>query len=90
MPPTTYTMVAFMKRKPGMSQEDFFKYWEDVHGPLVKPWAERFGLTYKQVGFSACPLLPRPVLTPSGSQWREPAQRPRVRVPRTVRRLRHL
>lgn len=57
MPATTHTMVAFIKRKEGMSLEDFYKYWEDVHGPLVKPWAEKHGLTYKQVGFG--PLFGR-------------------------------
>ncbi|CAK7198321.1 hypothetical protein SEUCBS139899_000981 [Sporothrix eucalyptigena] len=49
MPATTHTMVAFIKRKEGMSLEEFYKYWEEVHGPLVKPWAEKHGLTYKQI-----------------------------------------
>lgn len=51
MAPTSHTMVAFIKRKEGMSLEEFYKYWEEVHGPLVKPWAEKHGLTYKQVSF---------------------------------------
>ncbi|OAA66757.1 Dimeric alpha-beta barrel [Niveomyces insectorum RCEF 264] len=49
MPPTTYTMVAFIKRKEGMSVADFNHHWEAVHGPLVKPWAEKYGMTYKQI-----------------------------------------
>ena len=44
-----HSMVFFIKRKDGMSPDAFYKYWEGVHGPLVKPWAERHGLTYKQV-----------------------------------------
>jgi uncharacterized protein (TIGR02118 family) len=27
--------VSFIKRKPGMSREDFSQYWLDVHGPLA-------------------------------------------------------
>ncbi|MFC1926664.1 EthD domain-containing protein [Chloroflexota bacterium] len=28
-------LVAFLKRKPGMSREEFFKYWKENHGPLA-------------------------------------------------------
>jgi uncharacterized protein (TIGR02118 family) len=28
-------LIAFVKRKPGMSPEDFHEYWRNVHGPLV-------------------------------------------------------
>ena len=27
--------LSFVKRKPGMSPQDFFRYWEDVHGPIA-------------------------------------------------------
>lgn len=27
--------VSFIKRKPGMSPEEFSQYWRDVHGPLA-------------------------------------------------------
>jgi uncharacterized protein (TIGR02118 family) len=27
--------ISFLKRKPGMSREEFFRYWQDVHGPLA-------------------------------------------------------
>ena len=36
--PQTLTMVKTifqMKRRPGMSLDDFRKYWVDVHGPIV-------------------------------------------------------
>ena len=28
-------LVAFLKRKPGMSPEDFQQHWREVHGPLI-------------------------------------------------------
>jgi uncharacterized protein (TIGR02118 family) len=28
-------VVMVVKRKPGVSREEFYKYWKDVHGPLV-------------------------------------------------------
>jgi uncharacterized protein (TIGR02118 family) len=27
--------ISFLKRKPGMNREEFFRYWQDVHGPLA-------------------------------------------------------
>ena len=29
-------LFAFVKRKEGMSREDFLRYWHDVHGPLIR------------------------------------------------------
>ena len=29
-------VIATLKRKEGMSQEEFSRYWEDNHGPLIK------------------------------------------------------
>ncbi|EPE06327.1 ethyl tert-butyl ether degradation [Ophiostoma piceae UAMH 11346] len=48
-----HSMILFLKRKDGTSVDEFYKYWEGVHGPLVKPWAERHGLTYKQIRMGA-------------------------------------
>lgn len=28
-------LICFVKRKPGMSPEDFHRYWRERHGPLV-------------------------------------------------------
>lgn len=102
MAPTSHTMVAFIKRKEGMSLEDFYKYWEDVHGPLVKPWAEKHGLTYKQVSLCPCSVAARLLWSPSSSLRSDSGtdntdphrlQRPdrrRLAVPLQIRRLRHL
>jgi uncharacterized protein (TIGR02118 family) len=27
--------ISFLKRKPGLNREEFFRYWRDVHGPLA-------------------------------------------------------
>lgn len=34
MAPSTYRILLFMKRRPGMSVEDFRAYYEDHHAPL--------------------------------------------------------
>jgi uncharacterized protein (TIGR02118 family) len=28
-------LICFVRRKPGMSPEDFHRYWRDEHGPLI-------------------------------------------------------
>jgi len=28
-------VINVVKRKPGISREEFYKYWKNVHGPLV-------------------------------------------------------
>ena len=28
-------VIVVVKRKKGISREEFYKYWKDVHGPLV-------------------------------------------------------
>jgi uncharacterized protein (TIGR02118 family) len=28
-------LICFVKRKPGMSPEDFHRHWREVHGPLI-------------------------------------------------------
>ncbi|KAL1894242.1 hypothetical protein Sste5346_006028 [Sporothrix stenoceras] len=49
-PKKTVSIVAFMKRKPGLTHEQFYHHWVNVHGPLVKPWAKKHGfLEYRQI-----------------------------------------
>ncbi|KAH9855141.1 hypothetical protein C2E23DRAFT_866797 [Lenzites betulinus] len=33
-PAKTVRIVGWLCKKPGMSMEDFFAYWRDVHGPM--------------------------------------------------------
>ena len=28
-------LICFVRRKPGMSADEFHRYWREVHGPLV-------------------------------------------------------
>ncbi len=43
-------LLGFVKRRPDLSEEDFYKHWKDVHAPLVAPWALKHGVTgYTQV-----------------------------------------
>ncbi|KAI0166110.1 EthD domain-containing protein [Xylariaceae sp. FL1272] len=53
-PDKTLMSVAFIKRKPELTVEEFYDHWANVHGPLVKPWAERFGL----IGYTQIHLRP--------------------------------
>ncbi|OAP62041.1 hypothetical protein AYL99_04244 [Fonsecaea erecta] len=34
----------YLKRKPEMSEEEFNHYWSHVHGPLVRPLVEKYGI----------------------------------------------
>jgi len=39
-----------LRRKPGMSLEEFQRYWREVHGPLVQKYAPKIGMVrYIQV-----------------------------------------
>ena len=42
-------LVGCLRRKPGMSAEEFHRYWKDVHGPLVKSVPEFFCYVRKYV-----------------------------------------
>jgi hypothetical protein len=42
--------ISFLKKRADISHEEFYYHWENVHGPLVKPWMEKYGiLSYTQV-----------------------------------------
>jgi uncharacterized protein (TIGR02118 family) len=42
-------LICFLKRKPGMSEEDFHTHWREVHGPLVKSTKSgQYAVAYEQ------------------------------------------
>ncbi|CAM1503372.1 Fc.00g081480.m01.CDS01 [Cosmosporella sp. VM-42] len=43
-------MVTYVKRRPDLTREEFWKYWETKHAPKVVPLATHFNITrYQQV-----------------------------------------
>jgi uncharacterized protein (TIGR02118 family) len=42
-------LVACLRRKPGVSVNDFHSYWKDTHGPLVKGVPQFFRYVRKYV-----------------------------------------
>ncbi|VUC37560.1 unnamed protein product [Clonostachys rosea] len=48
--PNRVCSIAFLKKKPSLTHEEFYHHWSQIHGPLVKPWMEKHGITgYLQV-----------------------------------------
>jgi uncharacterized protein (TIGR02118 family) len=41
-------LVCLIKRKPGLSPEEFHRYWREEHGPLVVRASGQFLLRYEQ------------------------------------------
>lgn len=52
-------LLAFMAKKPGMTDDEFFKYWHEVHGPLFANLdiVKKNILKYEQVRPSSFYLL---------------------------------
>ncbi|KAF5022705.1 hypothetical protein F66182_5253 [Fusarium sp. NRRL 66182] len=43
-------MVTYVKRRPNMTREEFWHYWETEHAPKVVPLATHFGISrYQQI-----------------------------------------
>lgn len=60
MPSDYIQILTYIARKPSLTREQFYHYWETVHGPKVAPWAEKHGIKqYQQV-----PNAPFPILQP--------------------------
>ncbi|CAH0043415.1 unnamed protein product [Clonostachys solani] len=48
--PSRVCSIAFLKKNPSLTHDEFYRHWSQVHGPLVKPWMEKHGITgYTQV-----------------------------------------
>ena len=52
------TLLCFLKRKPGLSEEEFVRHWFEQHGPLIAstPDIAKHVSTYQQ--FRPCKALP--------------------------------
>src|SRR6478609_9178887 len=48
-------LFAFVKRKEGMSREDFLEYWHTQHGPMIRDTPALGGKTLSYVQYPAAP-----------------------------------
>lgn len=67
-------LVAFVKRKPGLSAEEFYEHWFNVHGPLIvgTPELSRHIVRYEQLKRSdAAPWMGTPGYDGITIQWME-------------------
>ena len=49
-------VTAFIRRKPGTTEDEFQDYWLNHHGPLVSPILAKLGIIeYRQVSGSSSP-----------------------------------
>lgn len=47
---STQYLIGFIKRRPDLTQEQFYNYWRNVHAPKIAYWAKKHGITgYTQV-----------------------------------------
>lgn len=47
---STQYLIGFIKRRPDLTQEQFYNYWRNVHAPKIAHWAKKHGITgYTQV-----------------------------------------
>jgi len=45
-----YQIIAYLRRKPGLSKAQFYEHWGTIHAKKVAPWAEKIGaISYRQV-----------------------------------------
>jgi hypothetical protein len=57
----TVFSISFLKKRPDITHEQFYSHWENVHGPLVKPWMEKHGfVSYTQVRNLTLPCTSSP------------------------------
>lgn len=53
-----FKMIYCLRRKPGLSREDFQRYWRDQHAPLVRRHAPSLGVRrYAQSHTVDVPML---------------------------------
>jgi hypothetical protein len=55
---STLYLIGFIKRRPDLTQEQFYAYWRNVHAPKIAYWAKKHGITgYTQVSILSILLL---------------------------------
>ncbi|KAK5061395.1 hypothetical protein LTR84_007937 [Exophiala bonariae] len=69
-----FRVSIYLKRKEGLSVEEFNRYWSEIHGPLVRPLIQKYGIlkytqyhtsdTLQQSAIDAYPDLKSLSLTP--------------------------
>ncbi|KAJ5131091.1 uncharacterized protein N7515_007130 [Penicillium bovifimosum] len=46
----TLVLLCFIKRRQDLTEDQFYEYWEKIHGPKIAPWALKHGIVgYKQI-----------------------------------------
>lgn len=47
---STLYMIAFIKRRPDLTEEQFYNHWRNIHAPKIAYWAKKNGIIgYTQV-----------------------------------------
>ncbi|KAL7942780.1 EthD domain-containing protein [Trichoderma barbatum] len=41
---STLYKICFIRRRPDLTEEQFYDYWRNVHGPKIAPWAKKHGI----------------------------------------------
>jgi hypothetical protein len=52
-------LCLLIPRKKGLTEEEFHKYWADVHGPLVTEWLVHSGQGHRRNVEAEASLRPR-------------------------------
>jgi hypothetical protein len=37
-------IIAYIKRKPTLTLEQFYDHWQNKHAPIIAPWAQKHNL----------------------------------------------
>ncbi|KAL7931281.1 EthD domain-containing protein [Trichoderma chlorosporum] len=61
---TTLYKICFIRRRPDLTEEQFYNHWRNVHAPIIAPWAKKHGIIgYTQIHTSSA--LRQPLTTTS-------------------------
>lgn len=51
--------ICFIRRRPDLTEEQFYDYWRNVHAPKIAYWSKKHGLIgYTQVDIPLCRTFP--------------------------------